>query len=1172
MATHPDDQHQPDSHEGQAPEHRKTDPAMPGSGSAAERRIDSDSTIDLGQPAPGAGDPNAPQAEMSGISAIDWGALVEEPESGDVKVDSPSDADLRATMEAEAAAQAPPPAAPSLRPPTHAHLDLGRQPKTDPQMKPARAPVTDVNINLGRAAATQANIDLGRGPVTDANINLGQAPATDANIDLGRAPATDANINLGRATPTQANINLGRAPATQANLNLGTAPETQASIDLGRSPPTDAQINLGQRPKTQMMGDKDIFADDPTRRPRRPVTQADFPGEIFDAPAADLGKVELAGEVPEPGHGHSSGIDLGAYYAPGEDQSAQILHGPGGPADSGSGVDLAKRGFAGPEDSADSASDFLANSGESGVDLGKELEAAREGSSTVNVGEGEALDLAEEADAAQSSEVNLGGRPPTQILGPEVGGRPPTQAATFDLSGRPPTQFATSDEMAAQFEAASDFEPGQGPSDSEVDLGSQVAPPDAFPSSGHPPAKTASDSDIDIDVGVSPEAAAAAGGSGLLVNAASGRLEPTAIDIGAEDYPAPPQAADAKEAAKAKPAPAPKKAAPRIPVGTGGSLIGRFAGPVVGVFVGAAGAFGLQFAGYGIPTNPPPKTGSGNGVPTPNPNPNPPPIAAGPTVSKVDWLKSGDLTKAADAGIDKIDESKTEQLAQRGEYRWLSYLQKQRQAQAPIKAEDDGAKQAAADLQAAADKGDADALFWLGHLQESTNALDQAKATYVQGAQKATDPVTKRRFEAALHRLELRSDKPAGAVRGLDAGEALLLAVVALQAGAPAAAPATDEAGFEFWQAAKLAREQKYAEALAALDKARMLHDQLRFIRLRKAQNPLSDPTEEVFLRCADELKAYWQLQEKLKTGGYLDVAERRDPAKAIDELVAKSKSGGEGMKALAEKLVKEKVIAKPEDLGAGIDALVKDRTKAAEDVVKLEKKLTEAATATKQAREEAAAMTEKAKASEDEIKNATAKLKAATDREKELAAAKAAAEAAQAVADGELKKVADELVKAKLLDPKAGKGAILEGVQAAVKTAAASDREGAMRALQAELASVREQLKQRRTTLEAPAVLDPAQGERLYDVGLFFYHRGQFEAAEKALLAAIEQDGQDARYHYFLGLTREQQGKREAQDDFQLAVQLEQRGLPGRAAVSSALERVQGPPRRSLNAIRNKP
>ena len=56
-----------------------------------------------------------------------------------------------------------------------------------------------------------------------------------------------------------------------------------------------------------------------------------------------------------------------------------------------------------------------------------------------------------------------------------------------------------------------------------------------------------------------------------------------------------------------------------------------------------------------------------------------------------------------------------------------------------------------------------------------------------------------------------------------------------------------------------------------------------------------------------------------------------------------------------------------------------------------------------------------------------------------------------------------------------------------------------------------------------------------------------------------MEHDGQDARYYYFLGLAQLMQGDRDAYEDFDQGARLEQQNRPPRAAVSAALERVQG-------------
>src|SRR5262249_55186867 len=137
-------------------------------------------------------------------------------------------------------------------------------------------------------------------------------------------------------------------------------------------------------------------------------------------------------------------------------------------------------------------------------------------------------------------------------------------------------------------------------------------------------------------------------------------------------------------------------------------------------------------------------------------------------------------------------------------------------------------------------------------------------------------------FQSALDRLDsLSEEKPAGpATQGgahlsPDARTALvLLLATALQqpeAQAPAKAGAdTSEAGFDFWRAARLAKENKYDDAIAALQKAKATHEQQRYLRLRQAQNPSSDPNEEIFLRCCDELAAAWKVRKALAGEGYL--------------------------------------------------------------------------------------------------------------------------------------------------------------------------------------------------------------------------------------------------------------------------------------------------------------
>jgi tetratricopeptide (TPR) repeat protein len=99
----------------------------------------------------------------------------------------------------------------------------------------------------------------------------------------------------------------------------------------------------------------------------------------------------------------------------------------------------------------------------------------------------------------------------------------------------------------------------------------------------------------------------------------------------------------------------------------------------------------------------------------------------------------------------------------------------------------------------------------------------------------------------------------------------------------------------------------------------------------------------------------------------------------------------------------------------------------------------------------------------------------------------------------------------------------------------------------------------------------DLAVAEKHYANGLRDYFLGRYPQAEKELLEAYRNNGQDARILYYLGLARlGQQGKRDqAIVNFQMGALLERQQKPGSAAVGAALERVQGAPRRSLETYR---
>ncbi|HEV3146140.1 MAG TPA: tetratricopeptide repeat protein, partial [Gemmataceae bacterium] len=118
--------------------------------------------------------------------------------------------------------------------------------------------------------------------------------------------------------------------------------------------------------------------------------------------------------------------------------------------------------------------------------------------------------------------------------------------------------------------------------------------------------------------------------------------------------------------------------------------------------------------------------------------------------------------------------------------------------------------------------------------------------------------------------------------------------------------------------------------------------------------------------------------------------------------------------------------------------------------------------------------------------------------------------------------------------------------------------------------ALVREHPGLREDLVLSIAKADPVAAERLFGTGMRLYFAHQFSAAETQLLEAIKNNPNDARYYYFLGLSRVPQGKTdEAEKVLWRAVALERQGMPDTDAVNTYLERVQGPERNWINRVR---
>jgi hypothetical protein len=238
----------------------------------------------------------------------------------------------------------------------------------------------------------------------------------------------------------------------------------------------------------------------------------------------------------------------------------------------------------------------------------------------------------------------------------------------------------------------------------------------------------------------------------------------------------------------------------------------------------------------------------------------------------------------------------------KGEARWLQYVREHKELK-----RSDGAVSKAAEELTQAKKNYARAALWLGKMEQQLGERDKAKELYEEG--RKNFPSFAPMFEAAIDEMETAAPskkkaadsgamlhRPADAL-AMDEAEALAILIVAFQAGkepADAGTKAPDEAGFEFWKALKNVKDNDFDKARANLAEAIKLHEKNRFQRLRKAQNPQSDPTEEIFLRAARDLDVYWQVRKKLH-----QAYPGRNPVDAVDAAIASAKEPGEQLKSV---------------------------------------------------------------------------------------------------------------------------------------------------------------------------------------------------------------------------------------------------------------------------------
>jgi DNA repair exonuclease SbcCD ATPase subunit len=350
-----------------------------------------------------------------------------------------------------------------------------------------------------------------------------------------------------------------------------------------------------------------------------------------------------------------------------------------------------------------------------------------------------------------------------------------------------------------------------------------------------------------------------------------------------------------------------------------------------------------------------------------------------------------------------------------------------------------------------------------------------------------------------------------------------------------------------------LVRKGDYVAGRVMLIKARNAHENRRDVLSRRGMNPESDPREDMFVYNCDQLLAFWDVRARLSSAGFnLDA---QSPAQVLDSLLANQQRLETAVKNLNTALDVEKA----KDQSAAIKDLTEQRRQA-------EAKWEQAEQALKSARGDLAKKQSELAAQEKQAADVLAK---ARDRESTAQKALEEVAAARRSVDASMKAIRERLVKAKVV----GEGSTTDDVVKALDTLISLG--AASREKDAEIARLKTAIEKQPvpptvSRLIEPAARNPLLAEKLLEEGLQFHFDRDFLAAETQLSEAIRHDNQDARSHYFLGLSRWRLGKTEqAEADFQRASQLERQGKTDPTVVNTLLERVQGQERQALDRYR---
>lgn len=989
MAKKPDDSRRPHPDD-------PNDPRAAGTPRPAPEDTDSDSAINLGE--------HIASGDLSGISVIEWASLVEEPKpaggASQVKIDSPSDAELIAQLSDQAA---PPPLA---------------------------APIDeDVLFEEDVPAATTpaSAVDLGEEVIVAELVDSGVALAQPANVEPPVEDLVDLGDELGLSEPSpllaEDAIDFAAAPPHEPELQPASFAPTEDDVVEIAEEALDAVETADHEEVFEAVSAQPAATDADVLDLSEVVEAEDAGIEFAVESGVDLGAPAGASARGEPVA--ESSIDLMAENL--------LFEPPAAPASGGSSRDLIAEGLESGVDllgakkpPVDDSEDAIDN------DFFAQV-AALEHSSSVDLGSAHTIDVFTEEEAVQASEPPARGKKAA----------PPAAAKPADLD----VEEAEEESVGAAV--------GE-PSEMDLDMMGMFDSKESSP----PSWREGATEEMEPSAKKAKKAAAPA---------------VVAEDEAVEEEEKPKKGKKGKkEAVAASEAPGKRR-------GTAGAWVG---GTVLGTLIGAGACVGVWFAGL-VPETSAPKPPPVATAPAPPPGPTPAELAA----QAVEKIRAGQIAEVKPEVLANVE--KPEDLLARAELSWLNYLRSERGKNplAPLNAAAEPVKQALADLDKAVAANLPEALHLRGQIHEMTNNEAGARADYQLGARQfAANPAEKARFETALQVLDLgrklshlappgvapgllalllinlQQPPPAPGVPGVPAPPAVPGAPApgapapgdpvpgvpgapapgAPAPGAPAAAPLPEEAGFRYWQAVLAARKKDYAGALKAIDEARALHDQRRYLLPRKQQNPASDPREQIFLNVCKLLEDYWKLQAILNNPDYLTATKDRDDL--VDALLSKADvaARADQLKKLATDLVKDKPVAKPEDLVKLID----EERKVAET------KLTTADETITGQKKQLDGLTDKLKTAGAELTKTAETLTKTVEAEKTARAA-----GQQAVA---LLKEVGGVVGSDFADVKTSKETLLDDVRATARMARVVDPMGKIRQLERDLAEDRARLAQR--------------------------------------------------------------------------------------------------------------